>query len=288
MEPHPVVQKFLKWADVQRSIRAVVLVGSHAIPAAPVDAWSDYDLALFVTTPNSLAGTSDKWLPLFGDIMIQLPERIEFEGRTYSSRLTIYRDGPKIDFAIYGVEVLEAILAGESLPAWMLPGYQVLLDQDKLMEQLPKVSGTRLSHSPPSECEYLAVVNEFFWELIYLFKNLQREDLWLARYNESVIREQLLRMLEWLEWSRHGWSYSTGYLGKDMKNWLDPKLYELVKKTFAGAELLEDHSAIQYMLRLVRIAAKEIADDLGYAYPEQLDLKVMAYINECWRENENI
>jgi len=287
MEPHPVVKQFLIWAEGQVNIRTVLLVGSRAIPAAPVDAWSDYDLALFVGNPEVLAASND-WLNRFGDIMIQLPEKVDFEGKFYPSRLVIYQDGPKIDFAVYGVEVLKAILAGETLPVWMQPAYQVLLDKDNLVEQLPEISGIRSFQTPPTESEYLAAVNEFFWELIYLLKNLQREDLWLARYNESVLREQLLRMLEWLEWSRHGWSYSTGYLGRDMKNWLDPKLYKLVKKTFAGAEILEDHSAIEYMLRLVRISAEEIADDLGYTYPEQLDLKVMAYITKCWRENENI
>jgi len=62
----------------------------------------------------------------------------------------------------------------------------VLLDKDGLAARLP--APTRTAHIPPkpTEQEYLALIEEFWWESTYFAKNLWRDDLVFARYNLDI------------------------------------------------------------------------------------------------------
>ena len=49
--------------------------------------------------------------------------------------------------------------------------------------------------------------------------------------------------------------------------------------TYAGGGIDENWHALFRTLALFRSAARAIADDLGYAYPEELDRRVTAYVH---------
>ena len=44
----PVIQRFIRWGQEQKAVRAMLLTGSRASPNASADGWSDYDLVLVV------------------------------------------------------------------------------------------------------------------------------------------------------------------------------------------------------------------------------------------------
>ena len=59
----------IDWASAHDSIRAVLLTSTRAVPNAPVDALSDYDVILIV---QALAPwvTDRSWLSDFGEVLV--------------------------------------------------------------------------------------------------------------------------------------------------------------------------------------------------------------------------
>lgn len=76
----------------------------------------------------------------------------------------------------------------------------------------------------------------------------------------------------------HGWSEPTDWLGKGLKKRLPTDLWEELGSTYAGAGLEENWEALFRTLALFRRVATDVAHDLGYAYPRDLDRRVTAYV----------
>jgi aminoglycoside 6-adenylyltransferase len=164
-------------------------------------------------------------------------------------------------------------------------GYRVLLDKDGLAARLP--APTRTAHIPPkpTEQDYLALIEEFWWESAYVAKNLWRDDLVFARYNLDVVMrsELLLPLLEWRIELDHDWTWKPGIVGRGLKRALAPDLWSAFERTYVGPEIEENWEALFAMTALFRRAAIEVGQALGYTYPQELDDGVTAYLEEARR-----
>jgi aminoglycoside 6-adenylyltransferase len=113
--------------------------------------------------------------------------------------VTHYEDGTKIDYTVYPVDLLTRIAKEPELPADLDVGYSVLVDKDKLTEQLKPP--TYKAHIPaiPTEKEYQTLVEEFFSETVYVAKHICRDDLMPLKHCLDCMakQEHLRRMLEW-------------------------------------------------------------------------------------------
>jgi aminoglycoside 6-adenylyltransferase len=156
----------------------------------------------------------------------------------------------------------------------------VLLDKDQLAAVLP--ASTRTAHipKPPTEREYFALVEEFWWETTYVAKNLWRDDVVHAKCSLEVVMKYdlLLRMLEWRVEIEHGWTWKPGPVGKGLKRYLPPELWSALEATFVGAGIEENWQALFATTAHFRRAATEVASALGYPYPARLDQGVTAYL----------
>jgi len=88
----------------------------------------------------------------------------------------------------------------------------------------------------------------------------------------------LRRMLEWRMECDRGWSEPTDWLGKGLKKQLPPEIWEELEGTYAGADPEENWEALLRTMALFRRVGLEVAEDLGYAYPRDLDRRVAAYV----------
>lgn len=268
------------WIEKEENIRLALLAGSRAGKKGRVDEFSDYDITLFVKDISTLLSREEEWKARFGTILVQLNERSELGNEEYPTRLILYEDGAKIDFAIFDMEALQGIIERSQIPGWIQAGYEIIADKDGMGKTLETLSQNAPEKKPPTEEEYQAVINEFFWELTYIAKNLKRQELWLAKYSEWVLREEtLLKMLEWYAQSKHNWQYDTQYRGKRIKHWLDREKYAQLEKTYSGSGTAENWRALDALITLFEEAAREVGQHLGYQYPEQLAGKVVKYIN---------
>lgn len=277
MEQEQLIAEIQGWAAAAAELRLVLLTGSRAVPDQPtVDVWSDYDVQLFVTSVPAVPAREAEWKARFGEVLVEISETGQLGEKTFPTRLVLYADGTKVDFGICPLAALlkppKTAWAGAF---WQRP-YQVLVDKDKLASTFAHW-GCHEPQLPTSE-RYRAVVNEFFWEVVYIAKNLDRNELWLAQYCFGVARrEALLPMLEW--YARSVCDKDTQYLGKGIKDWLSPHFYERLQRTYAGAGAEESWEALSTLIYLFRDSAIAVARRWGFDYPAELNLRVIHYLN---------
>jgi aminoglycoside 6-adenylyltransferase len=277
-----VIRRLVRWAERRSAVRAVLLTSTRAIPHAAVDAFSDYDVVLVVRDIHPFVADRG-WLRDFGDVLVADWDPVHPDpdhGVERVGNVTQYADGLKIDFTLWPVALLERIARAPALPAELDAGYRVLADKDGLTAGLHPPTYAAYIPAPPDDATYQEVVNDFFVDAPYVAKCLLRDELlpakWCLDYDMKHI--YLRRMLEWRMECDHGWAVPTGALGKGLKRRLPADLWRELEATYAGAGNAENWEALFRTLALFRRVAIEVAARLGYAYPEELDRRVTAYV----------
>lgn len=268
----PLETKLAEWAGRQPDVRSALVIGSRASPQGARDGFSDYDVVLFLEAGSRLP-EREEWLETFGQPLVVLREKWEHRGELVPSRLVQYRGGHRIDFTLSRAEVLRRIVEQDALPDWLAAGYRVLLDRDGDAARLAPPSATAYVPRPPTRAEFRALVEEFWWESLYVAKYVARGELLPARYSlETVLRYQcLIPLLEWyVQISRH-WEQSVGVRGAGLRWLLEPEERETLDATYAGSTLAGHADALEAMTRLFRRAARAVARDLGFLYPAILE-----------------
>ena len=274
-----VLGRILAWAEEQPLVRAVILESSRAVAGAPLDRFSDYDILLVVAETRPFSKDTG-WQRFFGEPLVRFGDSKETLGHTTYFRLVFYQDHTKIDFAVWPVELLREVVERQESTDLLDWGYRVLLDKDGLATRLP--APMRTAHIPkkPTEREYLALIEEFWWEATYAAKNLWRDELVMARYNLDIVMrsELLLPMLEWRIELDRDWSWKPGMAGRGLKRALPPDLWTAFERTYAGPGIPENWDALFATTALFRRVAREVGDALGYTYPQAMDDGVSAYL----------
>jgi aminoglycoside 6-adenylyltransferase len=207
------------------------------------------------------------------------------EGTETLMRLVLYEDRTKVDFALWPAALVQQLVDWQRLPDLLDWGYQILLDKDDLVVGLP--APTYRAHIParPTEQAYLALVEEFWWESIYVAKHLWRDELVHAKYNLEVVMKHtlLVRMLDWRAEIDHRWAWKPGPMGSGLKKHLPAELWSAFAATYVGADLEENWDALFATASVFRQAATDVAQALGYTYPLALDQRVLAYLHQIHR-----
>ncbi|MGG1575456.1 aminoglycoside 6-adenylyltransferase [Fictibacillus sp. NRS-1165] len=268
--------KIVEFAKKEKRLRAVILNGSRVNPNAPQDIFQDYDV-VFVTEDVPYYMENREWIPTFGEIMIlqtpdamSSPEQGEMSGKfTY---LMQFMDGERIDLTFYQAEKVQGMVH-DSLS-------KVLLDKDGILPDLPEPGDQDYITKRPSEKEFMDCCNEFWWVSTYIAKGLWRRELPYAKAMfDGPVRDMLVLMLKWQIGMRHSFSVDSGKNGKYFQSYLDPEMYGQLLQTYSDGEYENIWEALFVMGGLFRRAAHELAEELGFRYPEEDDLNVTAYLN---------
>lgn len=281
-KPDDVLRRLVRWAEERDSVRAMLLTSTRARPRAPVDLLSDYDVVLVVENIRPFFADRS-WLEDFGNVLVAYWDEIEPEpdyGMEQSGNVVHYDDGLKMDFRLWPDALLRRIADSPELTDELDAGYRVLLDKDSLTTGLRQPTYRAYVPAKPDEEAYLTWVNDFFSDAPYVAKFLWRDELLPAKWvlDQDMKHKYLRRMLEWRMERNHGWSEPTDWLGKGLKKRLPTDLWEELGSTYAGAGLEENWEALFRTLALFRRVATDVAHDLGYAYPRDLDRRVTAYV----------
>jgi aminoglycoside 6-adenylyltransferase len=274
-----VIERLVQWANSQPLVRAMLLESSRASDHAPIDILSDYDVLLVVSDIRSFS-QHETWLQDFGKILVLFRDKGQMCGLTNYYRLVLYEDGTKVDYIVWPVALLQRILDEPRLPDVLDHGYQVLVDKDHLASGLKPPTYTAHIPKRPTEKEYRSLVEEFWWETIYVAKNLWRDELIQAKYNlDFVMKFQMLRrLLEWRIEIDHNWSWKPGAFGRGVKKLLDSRTWGEFASTYVGEDIDENWDALFKTTALFRRIAIEVGDALGYSYPYDLDERVTSYL----------
>ena len=277
-----VIESLIQWAEDEPRVRAMVLTSSRAIPNAPTDVLSDYDVILALTEVEPFYAER-AWLEAFGRVLVLYRDPLRTRwGFPASGYVTQYESGLKIDFCLWSVEILQLVAADPQLAEEFDAGYRPLLDKDHLTDGLKPPTYRAYIPAPPAETDYMTVVELFFHEATYVAKHLWRDDLMAAKYNldHAMKLENLRVVLEWLIEIDHGWSVKPGPYGRRLKRWLRPDLWAELEGTYAGADLEANWEAMFRTITLFRKVAMEVGERLGYAYPHDLDRRAVAYLKK--------
>ena len=272
----------IRWAESKDTIRAVLLTSTRAVPGAHVDALSDHDVILIVQDIQPFV-EDRTWLNDFGDVLVVYWDPVfpdpDF-GIDRTANVTQYASGLKLDFTLLPVSLCEKIVAAPALPAELDAGYRVLLDKNGLTKSMLPLTGQAYIPKPPTLEHYLTWINDFFSDAPYVAKCLWRGELlpmkWCLDYDMKHI--YLRQVLEWRAEIDHSWSVPTGSLGKGLRRLLPPEIWAELEHCYASARPEENWEALANTMALFRRVAIEVGDHLGYAYPYDLDRRVIAYV----------
>jgi len=208
------IQQFVTWAQTETDIRAAVIIGSRARVDHPADEWSDLDIIVFATNPEHYVASAD-WVENIGVPWLTFVERTPDGGW---ERRVLFAGGLDVDFAIDSARSLEG-LTTTAIPPDVADiirrGTRVLLDKDGFLAPLQRVTMPEaVSFQPPTETDFLNVVNDFWYHTVWTAKHLRRGELWWAKSGCDVHLKMLLRqMLEW-----HARATTHGCVGGFSKN----------------------------------------------------------------------
>jgi aminoglycoside 6-adenylyltransferase len=261
-------------AQEDERIRAVIMNGSRTNPNAPRDIFQDFDIVYLVTNVASFKYNYE-WIKRFGEMMImQLPEDMRDPppsndgGFAYLMQFT---DGNRIDLGIYPLAKLDERIK-DSLSL-------LLLDKDGIIEPFPPASESDYLPKPPSAKAFADCCNEFWWVCPYVAKGLWRGEIIYARYMlDQVVREELMKMLNWHIGLQTQFSLNPGKMGKYFQKYLEPKLWELLVKTYADADYDHTWEALFSMGDLFRRVAIPLAEHFGFDYPHSDDQRVSNHL----------
>jgi aminoglycoside 6-adenylyltransferase len=280
-----IIQQLIRWGEGRENVRAAILTSTRANPDARLDRFSDYDVILAVTDSHPYFDSRD-WLSDFGPVLVLYRDPLQLEyGFERFAYITQYENGLKIDFSLWPVGLLQAVVQEPELPDYLDVGYRVLLDKDGLAAGLKPPSFRAFIPKPPSQEEYGEAVEVFWHEATYVAKNLWRRELLPAKYSlDSMMKLQMLRqMLEWLVECENGWAVKTGAYGKGLQRHVQPDIWKGLESTYVGAGREENWEALFNTCDLYRRVAIRVGEQLGYPYPLEMDRRVEEYLHGVHR-----
>jgi|SRR5688572_11667467 len=288
--PDDVINRLIQWAKQRDSIRAMLLTSTRAVPNAPRDKYSDYDVILVVKDIHPFF-ENRSWLEDFGKVLVAYWDPIHLDPAHSIEKVASviqYADGLKIDFTLWSVELLQRIIEAPKLQAELDAGYRVLLDKDHLTNDLQPPTYQAYIPTPPTNEMYQKAIEDFFSDAPYVAKCLLRGELfpvkWALDYDMKHVFLRL--MLEWRIEIDHGWSIPVGALGKGLRKHLPREIWSQLEETYVGADMADNWEALFKTMALFRQVAIEVGEASGYAYPQDLDEKVVQFVKDMQHANE--
>ncbi|MFB0534548.1 MAG: aminoglycoside 6-adenylyltransferase [Anaerolineae bacterium] len=303
------IERFVTWAQTQRDIRAAIVLGSRARVDHPADEWSDLDILVIATDPERYMLRID-WLENVGNPWLTFLERTGTGDET--ERRVLFEGGLDVDFALISKRKAQLLVhllrIRKRFPRLLrlLPkavrqtmqkvagfsdmacrGIHVLLDKDGIATHLTTlVSAETPSSHPPTQNEFLEVINDFLYHVVWTAKKLGRGELWTAKgCADSYMKWRcLLRMIEWHARAKKGWDYDTWHGGRFLEEWADPCALEQLRDAFAHYDKEDVQRALFATMELFRWLAMETAERLGYLYPTVADERVTEWVRTCLSE----
>ncbi|MEK5645172.1 aminoglycoside adenylyltransferase [Paenibacillus rhizosphaerae] len=264
----------LNVAKSDERIRAAGMNGSRTNPNAPKDVFQDYDIVYVVTDVGSFIQDPD-WVNVFGDrIVMQKPEEMKLVPPAmdgFYPYLMLFTDGNRIDLTLCPIDKKDDWNGGDRLAV-------VLLDKDQSLPQLAEPTDQGYWVQQPTAKLFADCCNEFWWVSPYVAKGLWRQEILYALDHLNIIREMLVKMLEWQAGVLTGFSVSTGKNGKYLKGYIPESSWEQLLATYPKGQYEDAWNALFTMTDLFRSTAQEVAAKFGFAYPHEDDRRVTAYL----------
>ena len=226
----------LRTAVNDPEIRAVYMNGSRTNPNVKKDIFQDYDIVYVVNEIKTFLD-AENWIDVFGKrLYMQLPEALDKSlGKDVDTDncfgwLIQLADGNRIDLHLQTAAFAKNEILKDKLCI-------VLLDKDNILPDIPPASDIDYHVQKPSQAEFSACCNEFWWILNNVGKGLWRGEItYVMDMINFYLRPELIRMLSWDIGIKTEFSCSIGKSGKYMKKFLSEDIWNRFLATYSAAE----------------------------------------------------
>ena len=248
-------------------VEAVALSGSRADIHSLRDEFQDYDVVYIVENLNDLLSDLS-WLDQFGMRLIE-QHNVLGHRRLY---LMLFEDGNRIDLTLCSKEYIQEWVDSEA-------GFKVLKDDAGLFDMY-QPNSKRYWTAPPTEEEFAATCNEFWWVSAYVVKAIRRNQLIYATdHLYGICQHELLKVLAWKVASDRG----TVDIGKNYKYLFQYLPAEQEKEFSTVLNLSSIEKVSQSLFATMNVfdrEAQSLAQKMGFAYDLKVAEKMMAYAEE--------
>lgn len=263
------IEKIISWAKASDDVKSVFIVGSRARVDHPADEYSDLDLFMVVTNPEYYI-SSTQWLKSISNYWMSFVEKTTIGGG--KERRVLFENALDVDFAIFSEKGFEQIIENDEVQAVFKRGIRVLIDKSGLAKNLSPISEECQTSAPPSVSEFLNLVNDFWYHSVWTTKKLLRGELWIAKSCvDCYMKGLLLRSIEYHTHVIKGWNYDTWHDGRFLDVWAEQGVKERLQSVFAHYEKNDIAYAFLTMMDLFRLLAVEVAEKMGFEYPNDAD-----------------
>lgn len=248
-------------------VEAVALSGSRANPRAPKDEFQDYDVVYIVDDLEDLISDLS-WLDQYGNRLIEQHNRLGHL-RLY---LMLFEDGNRIDLTLCPKEYIQEWVDSEA-------NFEVIKDDKGLFEAY-QPNSKRYWTAPPTEEDFAASCNEFWWVSAYVVKAIRRNQLIYATdHLYGICQQEFLKVLAWQVTSDRG----VVDIGKNYK-YLFQYLPAEQEKEFSAlldlSSLEKNSQSLFATMNFFHREASVLAQKMGFAYDKEVAEKLIAYAKE--------
>jgi aminoglycoside 6-adenylyltransferase len=146
-------------------------------------------------------------------------------------------------------------------------GIRVLVDKDGMFKHLLAAAPVE-PPQPPTQTQFLQVVNDFWYHAVWTAKHLRRGELWWAKSGCDMHMKGLLRqMMEWHARALKGQDHDTWMRGRFLEEWADPRAVAGLRKAFAHYDEDDVWDALLATMALFEWLSVEAGERLGYTCP---------------------
>ena len=248
-------------------VEAVALSGSRVNPRAPKDEFQDYDVVYIVDDLEDLISDLS-WLDQYGNRLIEQHNRLGHR-RLY---LMLFEDGNRIDLTLCPKESIQEWVDSEA-------NFEVIKDDKGLFEAY-QPNSKRYWTAPPTEEEFAASCNEFWWVSAYVVKAIRRNQLIYATdHLYGICQQELLKVLAWQVTSDRG----AVDIGKNYKYLFQYLPAEQEKEFSALLDLSSLEKISQSLFSSMKGFDREaqiLAQKMGFTYDKEVAEKMISYAKE--------
>jgi len=258
---YEIKQKLLSHAASDENLMAVIVLGSSARQQVKADAYSDLDLILVCSDPDS-------WL--HGDYPNKLGEiQISFLEKTIGGaqeRRILYDQARDVDLIAISRQMMENLITSGAASGILGRGYDVLHDRIGIKELLAAHIRTDSTHKNVSQEVFDNIVQDFWFHTVWAAKKILRGEIWVAKMCVDAYLKSLL--LKIIELSRSA-ETDTWHNGRFLEKWAGQETVNALGGCFAHYEKADIVSALQNTAQLFGALAPKAAQIHGFDYPQK-------------------
>lgn len=254
----------LEVAKKDERIRAVYMNGSRTNPNVKKDIFQDFDI-VYVVRQTKPFYENKTWVDIFGErLFMQCPEEVdksiglEVDFDKCYGWLMQFKDGNRLDLRLMPIE--EADVSADKLCV-------ILLDKDGILPAIPEATDEDYRVKRPSQAEFSACCNEFWWCLNNVAKGLWREEIpYVHHMYYTGCHAQLMKLLNWKIGYETKFQISTGKASKYIKAYLSDEIWNRFLKTYINGNIEDIWNSAFLMCDLFNDIALELESKWGLTY----------------------